>query len=193
VVLAVVLLAVVVWRLWPSGGAAPAARTSQRARVAAATDGDDRPNQRVRSRGRRGDDEPVREVAVLRVGQLEAAASGYEAGRNPFAFAAPPPPPPPVRREPPPPPPRREEPQVAAVPQGPQPPPLELTYLGSFGRQSLKIAVFTDGENIYNALLGDVLEHHFRLVKIGYESVELEYVDFPELPAQQLRVGAEGT
>jgi hypothetical protein len=78
---------------------------------------------------------------------------------------------------PPPPPPR------------PQPPPIDVEYLGSFGPPEAAIAVFTDGDEIHNLRLGDVIEGKFRVVRIGYESVDLAFVNFPEEPAARLPVG----
>lgn len=156
--------------------------------------------------GRRAQDEgPVREVLELRVADLEVEGGEYHAGRNPFDFySAPPPPPPPgptpeelaarraaeeaARRA-------AQEAAAAArpaEPQAPQPPRIDIAYLGSFGPPSRRIAVFSDGESLFNVLVGDVLRRDFRLVRIGFESVDLEYVDFPELPPARLPVGAEG-
>jgi hypothetical protein len=83
--------------------------------------------------------------------------------------AGPPPPPPP--------------------PPKPQPPPIDVQYLGSFGSPESPIAVFSDGEEIHNLRVGEVIEGKFRVVRIGYESVDLAYVNFPEEPAARLPVG----
>jgi hypothetical protein len=103
-------------------------------------------------------------------------------GRDPFRFAAPPPPPP--RPLPPPPPPLEPPP-----PLGPQPPPVDVTFLGSFGPPERRIAVFTDGKTIYNAERGDTLSGKFVVYAIGYESVDLTFVGFPEVPPERLAVG----
>ena len=144
---------------------------------------------------------------ALQLDKLNPTTASYEGGRNPFAFYLPPPPPPP-----PPPGPTAEElealrraqeaeaarlaalaQQRASQPVVPQPPPIPYTYLGRFGPSSRPIAVLTLGEEIHNVLLGDILDGKFRLVTIGLESVELEYVDFPDVPAARLPVGTEGT
>jgi hypothetical protein len=198
VLLALVVAVILLRRLGASGGSPPAAPRQRTAALAAAADsggGASRP-------ARRGGDEPVREVVELRVADLAPEGGKYQAGRNPFAFFTPPPPPPPPPAGPTP-----EElaarraaaeaarlaaAEAAAHPPAPKPPPIDFTYLGSFGPPEHRIAVFSDGETIYNALEGDVLEGSFRLVRIGYESVELAFVDFPELPPQQLPVGQGG-
>ena len=75
-------------------------------------------------------------------------------------------------------------------PAGPQPPALELTYLGWFGPKTRPIAAFTDGENLFVARRGEVLADHFRVLDIGLESVDVGFVDFPDVPARRLVVGS---
>jgi hypothetical protein len=160
------------------------------------------PARAKRGRGRAA--EEPREVAELEVAALEPRTGAFEPGRNPFDFRTPPPPPPP----PPPPGPSPEElarraaleaerqAALAAVaePPRPQPPPIDLSYLGSFGPAGRRVAVFRNGEGgLLNARVGDVLEGKFRLVAIGFESVDLEFVGFPDVPPEQLAVGEEGT
>lgn len=144
------------------------------------------------------------QVVRLDLGRLAAVEPGYTPGRNPFAYYVPPPPP---RVEPPGPTPeelaraaaeqarrreleaqRRAE-QANQPPPPPKPPDFRLTYLGSFGPESRKIAVFTDGEEIYNALVGDVLAGQFEVAEIGFESVTITYVDFPDAPAKMVGLG----
>ncbi len=136
------------------------------------------------------------DVAVLDLFELQAGPSEYPVGRNPWTFGAAPPPP---RREVPPPPPRKtvppppREPAPAPVEQGPPPrqlPEVDVTFIGSFGPERRKIAVFTDGEDtLYNLRVGDVLKDSFRVHQIGFESVDLAYVEFPEEPPTRLALG----
>lgn len=136
------------------------------------------------------------DVAVLDIAALQSGPSEYPVGRNPWTFGKPPPPPPretPVR------PPRTEPvrprnvPVSAPVEQGPPPrqlPQVDVTFIGSFGPDERKIAVFTDGEDtIYNLQIGDVLKDSFRVHQIGFESVDLAYVEFPEEPPARLALG----
>lgn len=143
-------------------------------------------------------------VAKLDLGRLAAAQPGYTPGRNPFEYYVPPPPP---RVQPPAPTPEElakraaeaarlraeleaERERVANLPPpAPRPPDFGLTYLGSFGPVSRRIAVFSDGEEIYNALVGDVLAGQFEVAEIGFESVTITYVDFPDAPAKQVGLG----
>lgn len=129
----------------------------------------------------------IAEVMPLDLEALEGSRAQLEVGRNPFRYVA--------RATPtplPPPPPRFEPPPVEVptpFPSGPQPPEVDLTFLGSFGPQQRKIAVFTDGQTIYNAMVGDVLERKFIVHAIGYESVDLGFVDFPDEAPERLAVG----
>lgn len=145
------------------------------------------------------------DVAILDLGALEADVRDYEPGRNPFEYYRKPPPPRPepqgptaeelaaqreaerLRRE------AAEraraEAAAAQAEAKPEPPSFQLTFLGSFGPESRKIAVFTDGEEIYNALVGDVLNEKFVVSDIGFESVSITYVGFPEEPATRVGIG----
>lgn len=134
------------------------------------------------------------EILALRavdVGEVEAE---YQPGRDPFRFYEPPPPPPPKPPPTPPPPPpvTPQPPPPPVAPPKPQPPPIDVEYLGSFGSAAAPIAVFTDGEEIWNVRVGGVIEEKFRVVRIGYESVDLGYVDFPDEPPARLPVGGDG-
>lgn len=149
------------------------------------------------------------DIVTLDLDQLAAAPRDYSPGRNPFAYGEPPPPPGPTpeelaerarleaeRRR------AAEEARLAAEerarlltenppePPRPQPPEFQMTYLGSFGPASRRIAVFTDGEEIYNALVGDVLAGQFVVQDIGYESVAIAFVEFPDEPPRRFAIGS---
>ncbi|MFN7941995.1 MAG: hypothetical protein U0X73_10355 [Thermoanaerobaculia bacterium] len=138
-------------------------------------------------------------VAELELGALEVQPRDFAVGRDLFRFAPPPPPPPPppptkeeLERR------RREEEErlrrleeerrLAAIP---RPPEVTFKYLGSFGSPARRIAVFADedGENLFNAREGEVLEGKFIVDRIGFESVDLKFVGFPETPARRLAIG----
>jgi hypothetical protein len=160
----VVVLAIVIYRLWPGTSAAevPSSNTprgttaarQQKAPAEAATPG-------------------------VNLEALSRERPKPEAGeRNLFRFRpkAPPPAPPP----PPPPP-------VAVVnlpPPGPPPPPavppITLKFIGvvEAPTQQQKIAVLSDGRNApFLGKEGDIIEGRFRILKIGVESIELAYLD----------------
>lgn len=140
-------------------------------------------------RADRGGASPAEAFEWVELAQLAAEPEAeHQVTRDPFRFGelprpAPPPvrlPPPPVHREPDPPQP---------VYTGPQLPPVDLTFLGSFGPRKRRIAVLTDGVSLLNVRSGDEIQGTFRVEKIGYESVDLSYVEFPDEPPVRLEVG----
>ena len=124
------------------------------------------------------------------------------AGRDPWRFVDPPPPPPPKPLPPPPPPSaeelaRRERERLAALERArlaaieaakPKPPEFTMEYLGYFGPADRKIAVFTNGKNQINVLEGDKIQNQFIVERIGYESVDIRFVGFPNEPAKRVGV-----
>lgn len=176
-----VLALVALWRLLPDfGGPGDTSATVQAAGGA------------VRAGARRGQraEQPLpSEVVALDLDALDPQAQSYEIGRNLWTFYQPPPPPPP------PPPPVVRRPPPPVVPQGPpppvvrQPPAIDFDYLGSFGPKNRPIAVFADGDQIINALAGDVLKGKFIVTEIGLESVSIQFVEFPDASAVRLEVG----
>lgn len=148
---------------------------------------------------RRGEQELPKEITELRLTELEAQARALTVGRDPFRFGPIPPPPPPppptkaelaeLRRQ-------EEERRLAAEAAArdaliPKPPPVTLVYLGSFGTAVRRIAVFSDaaGENLYNVRVGETVQGKFIVDRIGYESVDLKFVGFPDEPAKRLAIG----
>jgi len=135
------------------------------------------------------------EVVAIESWRLEAQPRPFEVGRDLFHFAPPPPPPPPSaadlerarlaaeerRRQ------AEEAARQAAIP---RPPEVTLRFLGSFGPQRKRIAVFTasDGKSVINALEGEVLEGKFVVRHIGLESVDIGFVAFPEAPVRRIGV-----
>jgi hypothetical protein len=103
-----------------------------------------------------------------------------EASRNPFRFYVKPPPPPPpppkaVVTPPPPPPPAPGEEGYRPPP----PPPIPLKFIGTLEVRGKKVAIFqTERQGIpVHAAEGDLVLGAYRLVKIGVESVTMEYPD----------------
>jgi hypothetical protein len=100
------------------------------------------------------------------------------AERNLFRFKpkAPPPPPPMAARP--------LQPVEPAVPTGPPPPPplapIPLKFIGIMEAPSHgeKIAILSDGRNApFYGREGAIIEGRYRILKIGVESVEIEYTD----------------
>lgn len=149
------------------------------------------------------DGEPGEErVAALRMGDLERVPPVYTPGRDPWRFVDPPPPP-----EPPPPPgptaeelrareeARRRAQEAAAAAAAaaaveaakPKPPEFTLAYIGQVGPADQRYAVFTDGNKTeFTVREGQVLQGKFVVARIGLESVDIRYVDFPDWPAERV-------
>jgi hypothetical protein len=103
--------------------------------------------------------------------------------RNPFRFYVPPPPPPePVVAVPskPVPVPPDQQPLTPPPPIGaPPPPPITLKFIGFMEGvpDKGKVAAFSDCRSTMSGREGDIIDGRYRLVRIGVESVVLEYVD----------------
>jgi hypothetical protein len=72
------------------------------------------------------------------------------------------------------------EPPVLPSPTGPpQPPPIPLRFIGTVDEvgRHLKLAVLSDGRNVFYGREGDVIEGRYRIVHIGVESIEMTHVD----------------
>lgn len=96
-------------------------------------------------------------------------------GRNPFRFyVKPAPPPPPVAARPPMPP-APTGPVAPPVPEGP--PMIPLKYFGFMDTPTGKIASLSDCRATMRGREGDVIDGRYRLVRIGVESVVMEYLD----------------
>jgi hypothetical protein len=56
-------------------------------------------------------------------------------------------------------------------------PPLNVRYIGSVERKALKVAVFmTDKKEIVSGEAGQTVMNRFRVVRIGFESVDVQQV-----------------
>ena len=78
---------------------------------------------------------------------------------------------------------RRRAPALPAgppVPVGPPPPPpIALKFIGVVEQapSRLKLAVLSDGRNVFYGKEGEVIEGRYRIERIGVESIEMAYVD----------------
>lgn len=77
----------------------------------------------------------------------------------------------------------------AAAPSRPVLPELDVKFLGSFGPREKRLAVFSDGVDIFNVLEGGVLKDHWVVRQIGFESVDVGFADYPEVPTIRLAAG----
>ena len=154
-----------------------------------------------------GDVAKLGEAPVVNLDRLAGRTDRYDPdGRNLFQYYTPPPPvvappptPPPTPRPIATPPPvmvNRDPPDGRAY--RPQPPAINLTYLGFLGPKDNRIAVFEDGQEMLLAKKGEVVKQQFRVVDFGFETVVMGYVDerfrgeTQELPQQAGAAGAAG-
>ena len=65
------------------------------------------------------------------------------------------------------------------VPLPPPPPPIPLKFIGTVegGGRTGRIAVLSDGRDVYYGRDGDVIDGRYRIIRIGVESIEMSYVD----------------
>jgi hypothetical protein len=165
----VVLIGVVAFMWWPAAAPAPAPA----------------PAGQTREQRR-----PVGTSAAATPSELQVRLDDLKQGppepsgenRNPFRFYVKPPPPPPppapVIKQPvtPPPPPPPGPGQEGYVP--PPPPPITIKFIGTAEKGGKKWAIFSDGRGTpVWAAEGETVLGQWRLVRIGVESVVMEYPD----------------
>jgi hypothetical protein len=171
--LGVAVVAIAVYMLWPSAArpSAPSNPSREQRKQAASTSGESPQSLTV-------------DLGALK--QVPPAPG--EGARNPFRFYVPPPPPPPVPKMAKPgepgyvaPAPPRRVPQPGDpdyVP--PPPPPIPLKFIGTVEMRGRKVAIFVsnDGRGMPQyAGEGELVLGQYRVVKIGVESVTVEYLD----------------
>jgi hypothetical protein len=69
----------------------------------------------------------------------------------------------------------------------PRPPDVTFKFVGTFGPKGHPIAVIQEGDKVYNVREGDVLFDKFVLRSVGYESIDVGFVGYPE--AKPTRIG----
>ena len=203
-VLAVVLvLAVVRWR---PGGGAPAATQSasstgvvtpqgrSRGQSASAADESSPAPSRAASRGGsrtkevQADDVPILDPDDFKV---KAPRDGAEADRDLFDLREPTRKPPPTPYPPPPPP--GDTRFIGPLPlpgptPTPRPPEVTFKFVGTFGPKGHPIAVIQEGDKVYNVRAGDVLFDKFVLKSVGYESIDIGFVGYPETESRRIGI-----
>ena len=133
-------------------------------------------NPRATQRGKTVESVQPGDLEVHLKALSEPRPDAQSSERNPFRFyVKPPPPPPPPPKDggfkPPPPPP-----PVDTGP--PAPPAIPLKYIGLLEEKGGgKLAAFSDCRSTMRGREGDIISGQYRLVKIGVESVVMEYVD----------------
>lgn len=167
--LGAVVAVLVMWAVWPAASQPPAPSNQPREQRTQAT---------ADARGANG-----RPAGTL-PGQLDVRLEALKqpppapdgAARNPFRFYVPPPQPPPPKVVAPP------SPSVNTGPPPPAPPPpippIPLKFIGTLEQGNRKVAIFSDGRGapLYGKE-GDLVLGQYRIVRIGVESVVMEYAD----------------
>jgi hypothetical protein len=115
---------------------------------------------------------PAEELDIRLESLTDEKPGPQNASRNPFRFRPPPPPPAP----------KADLPAVSAEPSGPPPPPplppIALKFIGVVeSPRAGKIAALSDGKNVFYGKEGDLIEGRYKIVRIGAESIVMEYHD----------------
>ena len=192
VVLGLVLIGFVV--RWNSSGSRPAAPPPSSSRSLSDPTADS--PAAGRSRGGSKKTVSVEDVQAISPEDLKPRASGpVSTTRDLFDPREPTKPPPPTPTPPPPPPPAPGDPRfVGPLPPPPPtptpaPPAIPFKFIGSFGPRERPIAVLAAGDRLVNARAGDTVFDQFILRKVGYESIDVGFVGFPEKEVRRIAIG----
>ena len=195
-VLAVLLvLAVVRWR---PGGARPPSSSASLVATPASQGVRERTTEEEAPRGGKSKTREKQvspdEVPILPPEDFAAVRPGPGAGdtgRDLFDLREPTKPPPPTPYPPPPPPGDLRFigplPPPAPTPT-PRPPDVTFKFVGTFGPKAHPIAVIQEGDKVYNVRVGDVLFDKFVLRSVGYESIDIGFVGFPETESRRIGI-----
>ena len=75
-------------------------------------------------------------------------------------------------------PPPPQTPAVQAPLPPPGPPPITVKFIGVVSRRDVgKVAVLSDGKNVYYGREGEIVDGRWRIVSIGEESLQIEHAD----------------
>lgn len=128
----------------------------------------------------------VPRIGLDRLGRRVTADAGGE--RDLFDYGAPPPTPePPPTMAPVP-----TLPTPVPVPTPTPPPPLTVKYMGSVENgQGVRVALFvTEKKEVLAGQVGETVMNRFRVMKIGYESVDVQQVGFEQVQRLPLKPAA---
>ena len=197
----VLVLAFLVVR-WTSSPSRPSgsgtASTSSASRSVSRTDLDPSPTPSRPAGGRRSASTAVSPDEVPALSPEDLRGHGKKplwTERDLFDLREPTKPPPPTPTPAPPPPPGPGE--AAFIGPLPPPPPtptpappaIPFKFIGSFGPRERPIAVLSAADKIVNARSGDVVFDRFVLKRVGYESIDVGFVGFPESQTKRVPVG----
>jgi len=173
---------VVRWRGKERPAAAPAPA------AASASEGTD--FRAPRSRNPRGRIPAPEEIPLLTEDDLNPRprAGGADTERNLFDFREPTATPPPVPTPAPTIPPLFGPPGPPSPTPTPTPPEPTFKLIGIFGPKEAPIAALQNGDDLINALEGDVVLKQWIIRKIGYESIDIGFVNFPPTETRRLPI-----
>jgi hypothetical protein len=191
----VLLLALVRWRPGadapaPKPGVAPGGTAAARPPSDAAADESGAP-----ARGRRAAVKELNpdDVPLIQKNDFDPPSTkpGSDPGRDLFDLREPTRPPPPTATPAPPAP--GDVRFVGPLPPPPptptpRPPEIGFKFIGTFGPKEHPIAVVQQGDQVLNVRTGDTLFGKFILKKVGYESIDVGFVGFPEAETRRLGI-----
>jgi hypothetical protein len=70
----------------------------------------------------------------------------------------------------------------------PAPPEIAFKFIGTFGPKDHPIAVVQQGDQVLNVRTGDKLFGKFIVKKVGYESIDVGFVGFPDADTRRLGI-----
>ncbi len=140
--------------------------------------------------------EPVKEVVTLNFGRLDPRMEFAPQSRNPFEYYVKP------RKVIIPPPPPKEESRTIQTtaetslidlpPPGPVLPTTNhIQYIGNFGSKRIKVAVLRIDDVEHNVVQGDAFDQDFVLETIGFESIDIGFLNFPDQPPERLAINSK--
>jgi hypothetical protein len=178
---------------WSSSGSRPAPAPAPARGTASDPTADAAPS---RPRGSNRKTVTVEDVQAISPEDLRPRLTGpVSTSRDLFDPREPTKPPLPTPTPPPPPPPAPGDPRfVGPLPPPPPtptpaPPAIPFKFIGTFGPRERPIAVLVAGDRIVNARAGDTVFDQFILRKVGYESIDVGFVGFPESQMRRMGIG----
>lgn len=85
-----------------------------------------------------------------------------------------------------------ESPVIDSTPPGPVLPTTNhIQYIGNFGSKRIKVAVLRIDDVEHNVVQGDTFDEDFVLQTIGFESIDIGFLNFPDQPPERLAINSK--